>query len=104
VAIILGYEDEGSISRIWNLIKERLPLLKGRRERFEMVVGHIQEKALFENQEFDESRRFSEWLGQFKASELGQAQLRYDRISDGMLETPLITITTEDGKIESFEL
>jgi hypothetical protein len=104
VAIILGYEDEGSISRIWNLIKERLPLLKGRRERFEMVVGHIQEKALFENQEFDESRRFSEWLGQFKASELEQAQLRYDRISDGMVETPLITITTEDGRIESFEL
>jgi len=104
VAIFLGYEDEKSISRISNLIKEKLPFVKGRKEKFEAVISHIHEKALFENEEFDESKRFSQWLEQFSPSELANAQLFSDRISDPMAETPILIIQKEDGTLATFEL
>lgn len=105
VALILGYEnDESLISKISNLIKEKLPLIKGREEKFKAVVGHIQEKALFENQEFDESKRFSEWIEQFNPTELAGARLVSASVSDAMMEIPIITITKQDGTTATFEL
>jgi len=98
VTEVLGYEDPGRVSKIWDKAKEHLPGLKSRRERFTKAVDSLHEQANWENEERDQQAAADNWLTELSPDEAAGLHIDLQGSGVNMLQPLRLTTAGETGK------